>query len=171
MKVSLRKMDDAEFDAFVACSISDYAKDLRKEQELTEEEALRQAEAEFTSLLPAGQDSENHFLCVIWDEEADKKVGWIWFFYQAEENTRQAYLADLLIDEGERRKGYADAALDAMERQVAADGCAESALYVWDHNPAGLALYRKRGYMAVQEEQAGRYMKKRLTTEERRGDE
>ncbi|MBQ7715184.1 MAG: hypothetical protein IJT70_04860 [Clostridia bacterium] len=53
-------------------------------------------------------------------------------------------------------------AIAEMERIAKADGCCESVLYVWDQNPEGYNLYQKCGYVAIEHEEGGTYMKKDL---------
>ena len=40
--------------------------------------------------------------------------------------------------------------------------CAESVLYVWEHNIPAYSLYQKYGYMVAEQTENGAYMKKRL---------
>ncbi len=75
---------------------------------------------------------------------------------------KQVFLNDLLIYEEERRKGYAMAALSEMVHNAAEAGCRQSIIYVWKHNPSGVNLYTKCGYVAFRELDDGMYMKKEI---------
>ena len=49
-----------------------------------------------------------------------------------------------------------------LAKMAKADGCKASVLFVWDHNPAGLSLYKECGYVPGAREEGGAYMKKKL---------
>ena len=160
--IKLRKMTEEEFECFKEYSIADYAQDLIRGEGLDSETAVIRAESEFNETLPGGLETRGQFLMTILDEESGKAVGSIWFFYEEEEGIRQLWLADFLIHEEYRGKGYGRAALSEMERRAREAGCITSALYAWDHNPAGYSLYRSCGYETFIKEQGGALMKKRL---------
>ena len=161
--ITLRKMNDEEYLRFREYSIADYAKDLMNGENLPEEKALADAADEFSDMLPDGQDTEDQFLMIIEDRESKKEAGWIWFCYEdGDDGSMQVFLNDFLIYEESRRQGYATAALREMEKKAKADGCKASVLFVWDHNPAGISLYRECGYVPGAREEGGAYMKKKL---------
>ena len=160
--INMRRMTEDEYVVFRGNSITDYAGDLMKEGR-PEEQAREEAQEEFESMLPRGRETEDQFLMMIDDAESGKNVGWIWYMYELnEEGSKQVFLNDFLIEEAERRKGYAAAALAEMERRAAADGCRESVLYVWEHNQPGISLYLKCGYTVCSRQDDGQYMKKTL---------
>ena len=144
--VKLKPMTGEDFLRFREYSITDFAEDLIVARMLSVKEALEQAEESFEELLPDGMDTENQFLMTISDGQSGTEVGWIWFSFDETENVKRVWLTDFLIFENERRKGYATDALAEMERVAKENGCVESFLSVWDHNPAGRGLYEKCGY-------------------------
>ena len=160
--IQLCKMSAEAYLSFKTCSITDYAEDLAKGKGLRREEALAAAERDFDQQLPLGPDTPDQFLMTITDPSNASEVGWIWFSYESENDIRQVWLNDFLIYEPARRKGYATAALAEMERMAKNDGCAVCSLFVWDHNPAGYALYERCGYRAEQRLPGGSVLKKGL---------
>ena len=161
--VAMRKMTGEEYRRFREYSVSDYAEDLIKGEGLDREQARKKAEAEFSGALPGGPDTDGQFLMAVESAKTGKEVGWIWFSYEeGDGGTRQVFLSDFLIYEAERRKGYAKAALREMERMAKNGGCAESVLYVWEHNIPAFSLYRECGYTAAGKGEGGIYMKKVL---------
>ena len=168
--ISLRIMTSEEFRRFKEYSIADYAKDLFKGRDLDWKQALADSEEEFVKMLPEGEKTEGQFLMTIEDVQKGREVGWIWFYYETEDGVRQVWLSDFMIHEDERRKGCATAALNEMERMAKNDGCAVSALLVWDHNPAGYGLYRKSGYVPVRHIEGGSVMKKDLLNRPENGE-
>ena len=161
--IELIKMTEEEFARFREYSVAEYANDLINGEGLDRETAMKNAAREFGGMLTEGLGTEDHFVMDIRDVRSGKTVGWMWYCYETDEDdTPQVFLCDFLIFEDCRRKGYASAALAEMERRAKADGCVFAALFVWDHNPAGAALYRKCGYAPAAREEGGVTMKKPL---------
>ena len=160
--IEFKKMSEEEYSKFWEYSVSEYANDLMNGENLDRETALKKAESEFGEMLYDGPDTEDHFVMTIRDVQRGKEVGWIWYCYEIGEGVNQVFLCDFLIFEDERRKGYASAALVEMEQRAKADGGTAAALFVWDHNAAGAALYRKCGYAPEERDVGGVTMKKTL---------
>ena len=154
-------MDAAGFSRFRKYSVQHHAKDL--ERFLPPYEALTQAEKEFSEMLPYGQDTAGNWLMAVVDPDEGTQVGVIWYLFEVTDGVKQAFLADLVIDEGSRGKGYAEAAIAGMESAARKNGCAEAVLWVYRDNTAALHLYEKTGYRVFREEASGMYMKKQLT--------
>lgn len=162
MEVQLREMSEEEFKKFIEYSINDYVNDLIKSSAVSMEEALAEAEREFAEMLPNGLSTQDNALRIIVDAAEEKAVGIIWYLFEMTDGIKQVFLSDFIIKEEERRKGYAFAALAEMERDARRNGCAESIIYVWKHNPPGINLYTKCGYVTFREIDDGMYMKKRI---------
>ena len=160
--VTFRKMNVEEFQRFREFSIADYAKDLHIDGGFSEEEAAKEAERAFHEPLPDGPDTANEHVLMIEDVKSGKDVGWIWYAYETDGDEKLVFLSDFLIFEENRRRGYATEALAEMERRAKADGYDQSALCVWDHNEAGIALYRKCGYALAERGEGGSFLKKNL---------
>ena len=161
--VILQKMTEKEFFEYKEFSITEYAKDLIKGKNISQEQATTDAKREFEGGLPDGLETKDSFLMVIKNEEG-KTVGWLWFQYDTNDkgNSKQVFLADLYVFESDRRKGYASDALNEMNRIAKNDCCSSSALFVWEHNPAGLVLYKKCGYKSSQQGEGGLFMLKEI---------
>lgn len=162
MEVQLREMSEQEFKIFFEYSINDYVNDLIKSSDITMEEALAEAKREFAEMLPNGLSTQDNVLRIIVDADEEKAVGIIWYLFETTDGIKQVFLSDFIIKEEERRKGYASAALTEMEQDAGRNGCAESIIYVWKHNPPGINLYTKCGYATFRESDDGMYMKKRI---------
>ena len=162
-RVHLRKMTEEEFQAFKEYSISDYAEDLIRGEGVTREQAYTDAKKEFLSMLPDGANTDGNYLMMIDDPVRKEKVGWIWFLFEEKKlNEKQVFIADFLIYECERGKGYAKGTLNEMEAMAKEEGCSESVLYVWENNIPAYTLYQKFGYAIAKQTESGTYMKKRL---------
>lgn len=162
MEVQLREMSKDEFKIFFENSIFDYANDLMKSSNITMDEVRIQAQGEFEEMLPNGLETKDNVLRIIVDVAEQKTVGIIWYLFEMTDDIKQVFLSDFIIKEEERRKGYASAALIEMERDARKNGCVESIIYIWKHNPSGINLYTKCGYVAFRELDDGMYMKKRI---------
>ena len=162
MKVKLRKMTLQEFDIFYEHSTTDYAKDLMKDTDITFEIALSQAKVEFVEMLPDGLDTKDNSLMVIECSAEVKTVGVLWYLYEVTDGVNQVFLSDFIIKRDERRKGYATATMNELEKDAIECGCTESVLYVSKDNIPGINLYIKCGYSAFRQLAGGMYMKKRL---------
>lgn len=162
MEVQLREMSEEEFKIFFEYSINDYVNDLIKSSAITMEEALAEAKREFAEMLPNGLSTQDNVLRIIVNAAEEKAVGIIWYLFETTDGIKQVFLSDFIIKEEERRKGYVSAALAEMERDARRNDCAESIIYVWKHNPPGINLYTKCGYVTFRESDDGMYVKKRI---------
>ena len=162
MKVKLSKMTIQEFKMFYDHISNDYAKDIMKVQNVSLEDALCQAKAEFAEMAPSGLDSQDNAFMVIEDFYDGRGVGVIWYLYEMSDGVKQVFLSEFSVKEDERRKGYASAALKEMEQEAKACGCEQSILYVAQVNIPAINLYTKCGYTALRPVANGMYMKKEL---------
>ena len=168
-RVRLRRMTGEEFEAFHQRSVEDYAQNLARDQKLSGEDVLRQAEREFAQIVPQGLETPDNELMMIEDARTGRSVGVIWFVLEEDDGVKVAFLSDFFIEEAYRRRGYAAAALREMQRRAKEAGCAECRLFVWSHNAPALRLYEKCGYEVLRQTRAGEYdglfMRKRIGEE------
>ena len=162
MSVILRRMTDAEFEAFCAYSVQDQAKEMMQQNHLPQEAALAEAQKELAEMLPDGIHTEHHSLITIEDAQSNVPVGFLWTIHEETDGKSQSFLCDFVIHAEYRRKGYAAAALHAMEQMAKRTGCEESVLFVANTNAAANALYEKCGYRFLRQMDDGKYMIKQL---------
>jgi RimJ/RimL family protein N-acetyltransferase len=162
MSVNLRKMTSKEFDAFYEYSINNHASELMKEMGISFDDALSQTEAEVHGMLPDSMNTKDNFLMIIEDISDNRNVGFIWYLYEVTDGEQQIFLCDFVIDESERKKGYATEALSVMERNAIEYGCKVSVLFVAKENEPAQKLYAKCGYIFLRELDDGMYLKKKL---------
>lgn len=160
MSVKFEKMTQDGFCAFCQQSIENHAFELMEELQLTWEAAFKNAESEFSSILPQGSDTQNNQFLTIMAEE--KNVGFLWILYEKTEGRSQCFICDLAIWESSRKKGYATAALALAEQKAKQSGCAEMVLFVSDKNTPAMKLYEKCGYQFLRRQNYGKYMVKDL---------
>ena len=137
-------MTDAEFAAFRARAVRDYATEKVAAGEWPQERASSLAEEQTAALLPDGKDTEGMFI-VMADADDAGPVGYAWLALKGPE-VSCAWIYDLAIDEEHRGKGYGRALLNGLE-QVAREHNLESiALNVFAGNDYARQLYERAGY-------------------------
>lgn len=143
--VILQPMTEAEFQSFFERVIVGYAQAHVADGQWTEEEAVEKSREETQGLLPAGVATPNHSLFTIVNE-AQQKVGMLWFAMRESQGKPGAFVYDIQIDEAFQRHGYASQAFREMENKVRALGWSRISLHVFGNNHAAQEMYKKLGY-------------------------
>ena len=139
--VTLRQMSDPEFDRFREQSIPRYANEMVRAGQWEAEGANELGRKLFSELLPDGKHTAGHtFLSIVADDS--NPVGYLWYGIRRDSPT-DAFLWELFVAPEKRRRGYATAALVALERDLSSLGCRTLSLHVFAHNDAARALYEK----------------------------
>jgi ribosomal protein S18 acetylase RimI-like enzyme len=144
--IVLVPMNEAEFSAYVAESVPNYALDKVRSGQWLENESICLAQEGFKSLLPQGVTTLDNYLFTIRDSSTQDKVGLLWFAIQEQAGKKIAYLYDILIFPNFRRMSYATQAFQALELEARTRGLQGIALHVFGHNLAAQALYRELGF-------------------------
>lgn len=140
-------MTDEEYDAFVARSVRDYARGQVRAGSWDEADAERLAQEKFDALVPEGILTDGHFFCTIRDAATDERVGHLWFAVERRENRPIAYVYEISIEESQRRRGFARAALRALEEKARMRGLVAIGLHVFGDNEVARTLYRSLGFV------------------------
>ena len=154
-KIVLRPIEPSDLPHVLSKTRPAYAADRANADHISLEEAAEFAEKQLTQILPRGAETPGHHFAWIVAVEPSERVGFVWYF--ADGQRGEAFIYDLWIDEDRRRRGYASAALSAIDDEVRQLGCERIGLNVFATNPGAAALYRKCGFQAVTQ-----YMNKRL---------
>ena len=162
MNIQLRKMTAQEYSDFYEYSKNHHAEELMKELNMTPDEALIETEQELIEMLPDGLNTADNFLFVIEGLADRKKVGFMWYLFESTDHVKQVFLCDFVIQERDRRKGYATAALYEMEKHAGDNGSRESLLFVANDNTAAKKLYAGCGYGFLKNGDYGVFLKKTL---------
>jgi ribosomal protein S18 acetylase RimI-like enzyme len=142
--VSIRRMNESEFQSFLAQDIQDYAVDKVKAGNWTPEEALGRSRQVHDDLLPGGLATPHQHLFTI---ELDAlAVGRVWLSTDPKSAGGAGFIYDLFVGEPYRRQGIAKRALLLLEKEARNLGVANLGLHVFGHNTAARALYEKLGY-------------------------
>jgi len=159
--VQLVPMAEADFKAYRAQVIPEYADEQVRTGNWTPQEARARAEQQFQELLPKGVATEHHYLFSVLAAENGAKVGLLWVALNARGGRRTAFIYDCVVFEAHRRQGYGQAALRALEAMARGWSVQSIGLHVFAHNTGAQALYQKAGYVVTD-----RQMSKRLETGE-----
>jgi ribosomal protein S18 acetylase RimI-like enzyme len=137
-------MTPAEYEAWLAHLIEDYAAEKVAAGNWTADEALARSAEETKGLLPQGPATPGQHLFSVVAEGEPEPVGVLWFAAMAAR--RQAFIYDMEIHPPYRRRGFAEQAMRAAEAEARALGLETIGLHVFGHNHAARALYEKLGY-------------------------
>lgn len=143
--VVLRRMNAAEYEAWLPEAIAGYAADKVASGQWSQDESVELARKEHEELLPQGLASTGNHLFKILAPSAEA-VGELWFAEAMKFGLSIAYVYNVEIAEQHRRRGYAHQAFQALEQEVQGLGLHGVALHVFGHNHAARALYAKLGY-------------------------
>jgi RimJ/RimL family protein N-acetyltransferase len=147
--VELASMAEDDFLAYLKDSIELYAGEKTRSGDWSEMESRSLSEKTFNSLLPDGMATKDHFLFSIVDENSGLKVGVIWVGIGNASPAKGAWVWDLLIFEGFRRRRYALDALRKLEQFLQTRGITRISLHVFAHNTAAQHLYEKSGFTVL----------------------
>lgn len=155
--VTLHPMTDAEYDAYIASTVDDFAAERAQAEDIPLDEMRTTVSAQMASLLPQGlRTPDHHFWRVVADDGAT--VGTLWVHVEAA--PLRAFIYDIVIDAAQRGKGYGEATMRALEEQLRPTSVTHIGLNVFGHNATARALYDKMGYRV-----AATFMLKRIRDE------
>ena len=147
--IELVPMSEAEFTAYTAESIPEYARDKVRSCQWAEDKALELSRQGFEEMLPQGLATPDNHLFTLRVADSAGAVGMLWFAVQERAGEKVAYVYDIGILAQHQRRGYATEALAALEGEARSRGLAGIGLHVFGHNPGARALYEKLGYEAT----------------------
>jgi ribosomal protein S18 acetylase RimI-like enzyme len=139
-------MTKDEYETWRATSIAGYAAEHVRAGNWSKEEAPEEARKAFEHYLPNGIDTERHSVCSVVADATGETVGHLWYAIVPAAGGSALFIYDIGIDEPHRRKGYAAAALKALEKESARLGAASIRLHVFGSNAAARKLYARLGY-------------------------
>jgi len=143
--ITLRAMTPTEYEAWLDTSTDEYALEKVKAGNWPADDAKARALAEYAGYLPQGTATAGHHLFTIADAE-DRAVGMIWIATDVHKTPGRCWIYDLRVDEHQRRRGHARAAMLAIEAVAREHGQTVIGLHVFGHNTGARALYESLGY-------------------------
>jgi ribosomal protein S18 acetylase RimI-like enzyme len=146
--IKFKNMTPEEFDHFAIESKSRYIDEKMKANNLTQDEANKIADADFARILPDGYQSKDNFLYNLMDQE-NNNVGYLWYCIRGSTNNKKAFIADIMIREKFRGKGYGREAMLLLETDVKSRGLKHIGLHVFGFNEVAIKLYQSMGYQTT----------------------
>ena len=144
--VMLQPMPASYFERFVTEAVEGYSRDNVAAGRWPESEAEANSRAELEKFLPGGIDTPGHHVCLVLSDASPDPVGTLWYGQMILKERPIAYVFDLRIYPGFRRRGYAASALAQVESFAALHKLEAIGLHVFAHNAPALALYGKLGF-------------------------
>ena len=160
--VVLGPLTPDERSAFLAEQVADYAEWLLGRGEAPDLDAARaRARAEIEPEMDAALRSGDIFWTA--HDEDGVTVGWLWVkASQAGLPPDAAFLYQIQVSAGLRRRGCGAAILAALEHALAVAGRRELHLNVWDTNDVARRLYERAGFELVEQLPGKRHLRKQL---------
>lgn len=142
--LTLKKMNEKEYNMFLKRSISSYAIDNIKSGNWTAEEANEKSLQDHLKLLPHGLVTPNHYLYMI--EQDGETVGSIWYEFKVQSPLGIAFLFDLYVKEPFRNRGIGFEVMKLFEKEALNLGAKCISLHVFGSNLVAKKLYEKLGF-------------------------
>jgi len=153
----IEQMNQATYDAYLPVAIEEYAAEKCRAGTWAENEALERATADFSTLLPDGLKTKDHYLFTFRDE-AGHDIGMVWIHVTEESRGRAAFIFDVKISSDKQNQGYGKEALRLLEVMLKRMNVKKVSLHVFAHNERAIHVYDSLGY-----EKTDYYMSKSLT--------
>jgi ribosomal protein S18 acetylase RimI-like enzyme len=143
--VELAPMSVDEYKRWLPGSIAGYAREHTIGGKWSAREALMKSRKEHEGLLPQGASTPGHHLLSIVRLPDRKPVGMLWFGIEKAPRPA-AFVYNIEIFKGFRRRGYARQAMKLLEEKTRRLGLDSIRLHVFGHNAAARSLYDELGY-------------------------
>lgn len=143
-ELQMRPMTAAEFAAYRARAIRDYAAEHIRAGNWSPNQAEELAAKETDDLLPDGVDTSGMLLLAAETASAGL-IGIVWVELRHRQTTG-AWIYDIEIVPEQRGRGYGRSLLRAAEREVEKQGVKSIALNVFSGNAVARNLYESSGY-------------------------
>lgn len=141
--ITLRDMNEEEFENYRFIFINEYAQDLQKNRGYSSEKARFKATESIAIALHQGVATPaNQLWCIKMLEESKAVIGFMWLSI----TTPSAWVSDFYIYPSFRGRGFGSLALNEMKTQLKEMGINEVGLRVAPENASAKALYDKQGF-------------------------
>jgi len=135
-------MSEVAFGRFLKRTVPEYAGEKVAAGNWPIEGSLERSRAEFKRLLPNGVQTKDNFLYTIM--QGDFEAGAIWL--AGSEDQSRGFIYELYVEEANRGRGIAYAAMRLLELEALQHGFKSLGLHVFGHNHTAQRLYEKLGF-------------------------
>lgn len=140
--IKLIAMSKNEFDYMIEDVISDFANELKHDNNVKDRQSKEQAYCETKRLLPDDYDNEDHHFLTVRSDSST--LGYIWL--QIKEDEKSSFIYALKIYNQYANYGYGTLAMKALEEYCKTIQLNSIKLHVFGHNKTVIHLYHKLGY-------------------------
>ena len=133
--ITLRAVEPAEFDAFIAANREFYEADMVRNGGMGHADARAKAERDHALILTAGLDTPGHSFSFIEDDTA-QRVGRLWIA----ERPPALFVYDVFLDESARGRGIGRQATQLVEQEARRRGLDRIELNVFAGNERAAAV-------------------------------
>jgi len=137
---------EVDYRAWALQAVPEFALNNVEEGRWTLAESLEKSRQAHAELLPQGLDTPGQFLVHLQDADSGAQVGALWWAESDSPGGREAFVYNIVISESARRRGFARAAFQELERLARAHGVRHLGLHVFGHNPGARRLYEQLGF-------------------------
>ncbi|MGB8812088.1 MAG: GNAT family N-acetyltransferase [Paracoccaceae bacterium] len=141
--ITFRPLFPAEFDAYLALGLAEYAEDLAANYRLSPDRAAAESALGAANDLPQGQATPGQTLFAI-TAPGLPLIGYLWFHESPD--SQSAFINDFSILPAYQNRGHGTAALAALSAHLRAKGITQIRLRVAANNPRAQALYAATGF-------------------------
>ena len=145
--VRLVPMTEAEFAAYVAKALPEYAKAHLDAGDCDESDAMTLAKADYDDLLPEGLATKGQHLYTIHADGEAGAIGMLWFASRERRGKNSAYIYDFQVRPELRGRGYGTATLAVLDEMLLSMGIRRVSLNVFGWNSGARALYERQGFI------------------------
>jgi RimJ/RimL family protein N-acetyltransferase len=144
--INLNSISEIEFQSYFKATVVSYAEHNVESGRWAKEDASRLAKAELDTMLPSGLDTPNNHIYVVESKDQNISVGYLWVAIDEDSNAKSMFICDVEIHEVFRRKGYAEATFQFLEKHARSLGVTCIRANIFGHNKKAQALSEKLGY-------------------------
>lgn len=139
-------MSDAEIDAYLERSRTDYVNDLVASG-MPGEAAAARADAQHRQAFPDGRPAPGHHVRVVIDD--GRTIGHVWYGPEPDATDDRWWLWDISVNESDRGRGVGREVLGLVETEVRRLHGTSLGLSVFGRNDEARRLYERSGYEVV----------------------
>lgn len=141
--ITLRDMNEEEFESYRSLFINEYAQDLQRNREYLPEKARAKAIESIDTVLTKGVATPaNQLWCIQQPDEPEEIIGILWLSLTGS----SAWISDFYIYPDWRSRGFGGLALSVMKTVLKEMGINEVGLRVAPNNASAKALYHNNGF-------------------------
>jgi ribosomal protein S18 acetylase RimI-like enzyme len=144
MALALLEMDDRDFASRRESMVTGYAEAISVARGLSLPDAVAESERDIAERLPRGRATRGQLLRKAVVDGAE--VGWIWVSLPGPAMPEAAWICDVEVHSGSRRRGHGVEIIKAVEAELAESGVPRLGLNVFGDNDTARRLYERLGF-------------------------